>query len=82
MANLKIRIFRGSDPTPDSTVTVPGDLLKIASKLIPTKAIDTLQKEGVDLEEIIRLSENPEAHGILVDIEDHKKHERITISLE
>lgn len=82
MANLKIRVFRGSDPAPDTTVTVPGDALQIASKLIPTKAIETLQKEGIDLEEIIRLAANPEAHGILVDIEDHKNHERVVISLE
>jgi len=82
MADLKIRVYRGSDPAPDTTVTLPGGVLKIASRLIPKQAIEALQKEGIDLEEIMRLSENPEAHGVLVDVEDHKKHERVVISLE
>jgi hypothetical protein len=82
MANLKIRKFKGSELMPETTVTVPGSVLRTASKLIPKQAIEALQKEGIDLEEIIRLSENPEAHGTLVDIEDHRKHERVVISLE
>jgi hypothetical protein len=82
MANLKIRTFTGSGAAPDTTVTIPGGVLRIASRLIPQQAIEALQKEGIDLEEIIRLSENPDAHGTLVDVEDHKKHERVVISLE
>jgi aspartokinase len=83
MANPKIRKFKGSDLVPETTVTVPGGVLRIASKLIPKQAIEALQEEGIDLEEIIiRLSENPEANGTLVDVEDHKKHERVVISLE
>ena len=82
MANLKIRVFKNSDSEPDTTVTVPGGVLKIASRLIPKKAMEALHNEGIDLEEIVRLSENPEAHGTLVEVEDHKKNERIVISLE
>jgi len=82
MANLKIRIFKGDDSEPETTVTVPGGVLKIASKLIPGKAMDALHKEGIDLEEIVRLSENPEAHGTLIEVEDHRKNERVVISLE
>ena len=82
MAHLKIRVFKGSNPSPETTVTVPGGVLKIASKLIPKKAMEALHNEGIDLEEIIRLSENPEAHGTLVEVEDHRKNERIVISLE
>ena len=82
MADLKIRKFKGSGSAPDTTVTVPGGVLRIASRLIPKQAIETLQKEGIDLEEIIRLSENPEAHGTLVEVEDHRKNKRVVISLE
>jgi len=82
MADLKIRKFKGSCSAPDTTVTVPGGVLRIASRLIPKQAIEALQKEGIDLEEIIRLSENPEAHGTLVEVEDHRKNERVVISLE
>ena len=82
MADLKIRVFKGSDTTPETTVTVPGSVLKIASKLVPRRAREALQERGIDLEEIIRLSENPEARGTLVEVEEHKKNERIVIALE
>jgi len=82
MADLKIRVFKGRDATPETTVTVPGSVLKIASKLIPRRAREALQEWGIDLEEIIKLSENPEARGTLVEVEEHKKNERIVIALE
>jgi hypothetical protein len=82
MADLKIRVFKGNDPAPQTTVTVPGGILRIASKLIPKQATDALQEKGIDIDEIIRLSENPEARGTLVEIEEHRKNERIVIALE
>jgi hypothetical protein len=41
-----------------------------------------LREEGIELEEVIRLSEQPEAHGRLVEVEDHEKNERVVVSLE
>lgn len=82
MANLKIRVFKNSESDPTTTVTVPGGILKIASKLIPKKITATLQEKGIDMAEIIKLSENPDAHGPLVEIEEHKKNEKIIIALE
>ena len=82
MADLKIRIYKGGDSTPDTTVTIPGGVLKIASKLIPKKATNALQEKGIDIDEIIKLSENPAAQGTLVEIDEHKKNEKIVIALE
>ena len=82
MTDLKIRVYKGGDAAPDTTVTVPGGVLKIASKLIPKQAREALQEKGIDLEEIIKLSENPEAHGTLVEVEEHKKNEKIVVALE
>ncbi|MGD2063139.1 MAG: hypothetical protein PVF51_06100 [Nitrospirota bacterium] len=82
MADLKIRVFKGSESVPETTVTVPGSVLKIASRLIPKRAAEALQDKGIDLEEIVKLSENPEARGTLVEVEEHKKNERIVIALE
>jgi len=82
MANLKIRTFNQGDPEPKTTVTIPGGVLKIASKLIPKQTAEEMHEKGIDLEELIRLSENPEAHGTLVEIEDHRKNEKIVIALE
>jgi hypothetical protein len=82
MADLKIKVYKGGNSEPETTVTVPGGVLKIASKLIPKQAMETLQEKGIDLDEIVRLSENPDAHGTLVEVEEHKKNERVVISLE
>jgi hypothetical protein len=69
MADLKVRVFKQGNADPDTTVTIPGGVLKIASKLIPQKAMTALHEERIDLEEILRLSENPEAHGTLIALE-------------
>ncbi len=82
MADLKIRVFKGSESEPATTVTIPGGVLKIASKLIPKQATDALQGKGIDINEIIKLSENPDARGTLVEVEEHKKNEKIVIALE
>ena len=82
MADLKIRIYKGSGAQPETTVTIPGNILRIASKLIPKKLAAFLQEKGIDVEELIKLSENPDARGILVEIEEHKKNEKVVIALE
>ena len=82
MADLKIRVFKGSETEPETTVTIPGGVLKIASKLVPQQAATALQEKGIDLDELIKLSSNPDVHGTLIEIEEHKKNEKVVISLE
>jgi hypothetical protein len=82
MADLKIRVYKGDAADPETTVTIPGGILKMASALIPRQAAAALQDKGIDIDEIVRLSENPDAHGTLVEVEEHKKNERVVIALE
>lgn len=82
MTNLKIRIYKIDETEPKTTVTVPVAVLKFASKLIPRQAAETLQAKGIDIHDIIRLSNNPDAHGTLVAVEEHDKNEKIVIALE
>ena len=82
MADLKIRVFKGDGERPETTVTIPGRVLRIASSLVPRKVAVSLEEKGINLDEIVRLSENPEVHGHLVEIEEHQKNERVVISLE
>ncbi len=82
MAALKIRVFKDGKSEPTTTVSVPVGVLKIASKLIPKQATAALNETGMDLKEIIEASQNPDAHGTLVEIEAHEKNERIVIALE
>jgi len=80
MASLKIRTFKEGQP--EATVTIPLGILRIASKMIPKQAEAALAEKGIDLNEIIELSQNEEAHGTLVEIEEHRKNERVIIAIE
>jgi len=82
MADLKIRIFKIGEAQPETTVTIPGGIIKIASHLIPKRASEALRDEGIDLDEVIRLSTTPGFSGTLVEVEDHKDKQRIVISVE
>ena len=82
MSDLKIRVFKDGDSKPATTVTIPGGVLRIASKLIPARAVVALNEQGIDLAEITRLSESPDAKGTLVEVEDHQKKEKVVIALE
>jgi hypothetical protein len=82
MADLKIRVFKVSEAQPETTVTIPGGILKVAANLIPKQAIDALRDKGIDLDEVIRLSTTPGFSGTLVEVEDHKASQRVVISVE
>ena len=82
MADLKIRVFKGDTTEPETTVTIPGGVLRVASKLVPKQAATALQDKGIDLDELIKLSQNPDVCGTLVEIEEHKKNEKVVIALE
>lgn len=82
MADLKIRVFKNGGSDPKTTITIPGGVLKIASKLIPKKAVSALQEKGIDIAEIVRLSDDPEARGILIRVEEHDENETFEIVLE
>ena len=82
MANLKIRVSKRGETDPETTITIPANILKIASRLIPHRLADILRDKGIDIDEIIRLSDNPDAKGTMVEIEEHKKNEKVVIALE
>ena len=82
MANLKIRIFKNNEPNPETTITIPGTVLQVASKLIPKKATVALQEKGIDIYEIIELSNRADIKGTIIEVEEHKKNDKIIISLE
>lgn len=82
MADLKIRVFKAGETQPETTVTIPGGVLEVASKLIPKQAAAALRDKGIDLDELVRLAKNPEINGTLVEVEEHRKREKVVVSLE
>jgi len=82
MRSLKVRTFKEGGTTPDTTITVPLAILRVASKLLPERATAALQEKGIEVEMIVELARNKEVRGTLAEIEDHKKNEKIIISIE
>jgi len=82
MLKLKIRIFKNSDTSPDTTITVPLAVIKVASKLAPRKAVKVFDDLGIDLDQIIEISKTEEPLGTLAEIEEHNKNRKIIISIE
>ena len=82
MSQLKMRVYENGSNDPDTTITIPLFVLKIGRKLIPRRVADGLHEQGIDFDELIKLSENLEVKGTLVEIEDHKKGERVVLALE
>ena len=82
MPKLKIKVFKADTLEPKTTVTIPTAILKVASKALPKKIASALQEKGIELKEIVELSQNPDIVGTLVEIEEHEKNEKIVISIE
>lgn len=82
MEGLKIRVLRGGEEAPERTITIPLHILRVASRLMPKQIAGTLAENGIDLDEIVALSQQPEIRGTLVEIEEHKKNRRIIIAIE
>ncbi len=82
MADLKIRVYKNNQSDPETTITIPGKVLTVASKLIPKRATEAMQEKGIDINEIIELSKKPDVNGTIIEVEEHKKKEKIIIALE
>jgi hypothetical protein len=78
MAKIRIEVFEGG--TPSATITVPVWFVTGASRLLQKFAGETLQ-EHIDVDQIIELVKNPQASGIVFEIEDHKGKDRVVISI-
>ena len=63
-------------------MTIPLSIFKIVAKIIPKKALAALQQNDIDIEEIQKLADNPEIQGIILEVEEHTKGVRTTISIE
>ena len=82
MAKLCIKKYENGNEKPLKTISIPLAVLKIVKNLIPKKIRDELQKEGIDIQEIIKLSESPDFTGTVLEVDNHEKNEKVIISLE
>ena len=82
MTKLCIKKYEQETEKPITTVSIPLAVIKIVKSLIPKKAKEELQKEGIEIQEIIKLAESPDFTGTVLEVDNHEKNEKVIISLE
>lgn len=81
MSNLKIEIYERAEPDPATTVTIPGPVLKFASRFMPKDIKSDLQAEGIDLEALLKLSDETGYTGMLLEVDQAKQRRKVVLSL-
>ena len=76
----KMRFDVHEHGVPSASIAVPLWVLKGAARILP-KIVGKKLMEQIDVDQIIALAEDPQASGVILEIEDHKSSERITISV-
>lgn len=77
--NLKITVYKGTKLL--TTVTIPTKVLKHSAALVPEPAVLAVKDEGIDLLEIIKLSGKAELSGVLMELEQNAKGEKVIFEL-
>ena len=77
MTKLCIKKFEQGNKKPLTTVSIPLAVIKLVKSLIPKKAKEELQKEGIDINEIIKLSESPDFTGTVLEVDNHEKNDTV-----
>jgi len=81
-SSLCIRVYENNEKKPAQTITVPLAILKVARSLIPKRAKEAMEKEGIDLDQVLGLAEQQDAPGVLLEVDDHKRKKRVVVSIE
>ena len=81
-SSLFIRVFENKEKKPAQTVTIPLGVLKLTRIFVPNRAKAALEKEGIDLDQVIGLADQQEAPSVLLEVDDHKKKRKVVISVE
>lgn len=79
MKSLCIEVFEGENK--EATVRIPVAVLRVASKLFPSKYMSSLDKNDVSLDDLLEAASSHEVTGRLIEIEDHMDNERVVISV-
>ena len=81
MAKLRIQVYKNGAEEPQTSFAIPLSIIKVAAKVIPASVTKAMQVKGIDIKEIAKRLEDPEARGVLADINE-KENERVVVSLE
>jgi len=79
MEILKIELFVPGTSKPETSATISLNVIEHGKKLIPTKIIAILEREGIIISHLAELAEKKIPKGRLIEIENEK--EKIVISV-
>lgn len=79
MSHLKIEKF--IDNQHEKTIKIPFFLFRVASKLLPKKAIVALSAKGIDFDEILAADEQKIPYTSTIYVAEKSLNKRIVISL-
>lgn len=82
MENLKIKVFKNGATGPETTITIPLGMLKATSGLMPEHVVSSLEKKGIDINRLLDTAQKETVQGTIIEIEEHRKNERVVISVE
>jgi len=82
MAKLKIRVYKTGQTKPETVVTIPLRVLRMATGLLPKKARLALKEEEIDLNEIADLAEKQAVKGTVLKVEKGAENIVIEIAIE
>ena len=80
MQILKISIFKPGKNDPETQIRLPLSSLDISGKILPSKAKASLEREGIDLNELGGLFAKQGPKGTLIEIEN--AIEKLVIAIE
>ncbi len=78
MTKIRLDVFEGGAAA--ATITIPVWVIRGASKMLPKFAGKEL-RDHIDIDRIVKMTRDPEASGVVLDIEDHAGNERVVISI-
>jgi hypothetical protein len=76
MAKIRIEVFEKGAPA--ATITVPTWVVRGASRILP-KIVGKELRQQIDFEQLADLVKDPQASGVVLELEDHKDQERVVI---
>ena len=79
---LYIRIYKENKPEPSQTIKIPLAFLGLAVKVAPQKVKSMLEDKGLDLKTLTDIVKSTKPQGVIAEVEDHEKNEKVIISVE
>ena len=81
MPKIEVTVIKLEDNSKVRTFRIPTGVLKVASKFIPQNVASGLKQQGIEVTDIIELAESGKVHGLVAEIDDHRKGERLVVSV-